>query len=136
MSEVISGIGIDLVSISEIRELDERTKGVFTARTFTGPERKIAESISDPWTFLAGRFAVKEAVFKAVAQLTPEKTFDFRMVETLKDKDGAPVITMTGALRPVLEQAAVTKLLVSITHQGDLVIAEVVAVNEKDISQA
>ena len=73
MYESISGTGIDLVSISEIEELDKRTRGAFVERTFSDMEKAEADHSPDRYSFLAGRFAVKEAAFKAVAHLTPKK---------------------------------------------------------------
>ena len=78
MYEKISGIGIDLVSISQFAELDKQSKGALTERTFSAMEKAEAEKASDKYSFFAGRFAIKEAVFKAVAHLTPEKNFRFQ----------------------------------------------------------
>ena len=130
MYERISGIGVYLVSVSEIAELDGRTHGAFTERTFSDREKAEAEQSPDRYSFLAGRFAVKEAVFKAVAHLTPEKTFDFRIVETKRNADGSPEVAVNDALAVVLRSAGVTKLLVSITGHGGLALAQVVAVSE------
>lgn len=130
MYERISGIGVDLVSISKIAELDERTHGAFVKRTFSDVEKAEAEQSPDRYSFLAGRFAVKEAVFKAVAHLTPEKTFDFRIVETKRNADGSPEVAVNDALAAVLRSAGVTKLLVSITDHGGLALAQVAAVSE------
>ena len=130
MYERISGAGIDLVSISEIEELDKRTSGAIVELTFSDMEKAEAALSSDRYSFLAGRFAVKEAVFKAVAHLTPEKTFDFRIVETKRNADGSPEIAVNDSLALVLRSAGVTKLLVSITNQGGLALAQVVAVSE------
>ncbi len=80
--------------------------------------------------YFAGRFAVKEAVFKAVAHLTPSGHFDLRITETLHDKNGCPFITLTGPLAPVLAEAGVTALHVSITTEGDYAAAFVVACRE------
>ena len=130
MYERISGAGVDLVSLSEIEELDRRTHGAFVERTFSDMEKAEAEQSPDRYSFLAGRFAVKEAVFKAVAHLTPEKSFDFRIVETKRNADGSPEIVLNGPLADVLKSAAVTKLLVSITNHGGLALAQVIAVSE------
>ncbi len=130
MNERISGAGVDLVSISEIGELDKRTHGAFVERTFSEMERAEAEQSPDRYSFLAGRFAVKEAVFKAVAHLTPEKSFDFRIVETKRNADGSPEIAVNDSLAAVLRSAGVTTLLVSITNLGGLALAQVVAVSE------
>ena len=125
------GIGIDLVSVPELRKLDQRTKGAFSQRTFTDWELAEAELSQDFWVYLAGRFAVKEAVFKAVAHLLPEKSLDFRMVETLRQPDGAPQIVCSPALRAVLDSANVSGLLVSISNEADFAVAIVQAVGRK-----
>ena len=54
----IAGVGIDLVTVAEIRELDERTDGAFTARSFTVNEREAAERSAEPYEYYAGRYAV------------------------------------------------------------------------------
>lgn len=120
---VPEGIGIDAVTVSELRALDERLHGVFSERTFTARELAEAEKAADRWVYLAGRFAVKEAVFKALAHLTPEKAFDFRLVETLADVDGSPQVTKSETLMPIMEKAGITALFVSLSNEGDYAIA-------------
>ena len=126
------GIDIDLVSVPELRKLDQRTRGAFSRRTFTDWELAEAELSQDSWVYLAGRFAVKEAVFKAVAHLLPEKSFDFRLVETLRQPDGAPQIVCSPALRAVLDSANVGSLLVSISNEADFAVAMVQALEKKE----
>lgn len=116
------GIGIDCVCVSEMRALDARLDGAFVRRTFTHGERALAEAAPDYWQFLAGRFAVKEAVFKALNGKTPN-SFDYRGVETLRREDGCPVIVAGSVPRQALEAAGGMDLLVSITGEGDYAIA-------------
>ena len=123
---VIKGIGIDAVDIEEMRRLCADMDGSFVRRTFTAAERAQAAECHDSAQTLAGKFAVKEATFKALAQLTTDG-FDFRIVETLEDDNGAPHITFAGRMAPVLEEAGVSELLVSITNERNLAIAIVLA---------
>ncbi len=122
------GIGIDLVSVRQLQEMEQRTKGAFSARTFTPRELEEADRAQDRWVYLAGRFAAKEAVFKAVAHLLDEKTFDFRLVQTLSDPDGAPRVVCHGALRTIMDRANVSSLLISISNEQDYAVAIVQAV--------
>lgn len=124
---IARGIGIDLVSISGLRTQAERGSGSFLFSAFTDNERKEAERATDSWSYFAGRFAVKEAVFKAVAHLLPEKSFDFRIVETLYREDGSPEISVTPRLRAILDKGKVSSLEVSISNEGDYAVAFVVA---------
>lgn len=123
---MVKGIGIDAVDIEEMRRLCSDMDGAFVRHTFTEAECAQTASRHDTAQVLAGKFAVKEAAFKALARLTTEG-FDLRIVETLEDGDGAPRITLTGPLAPVLAEAGVTELLVSITNERDLATAIVLA---------
>ena len=114
----------------ELKRLCEDVGEAFVRRTFTEAERREAAAAPDFHEYLAGRFAVKEAVFKALAQLTPEKTFDFRLVETLKNEDGSPRITITPHLAAIMEKAGADRLLVSITTQEPFAMAFVLAEGE------
>lgn len=89
-------------------------------------ERAQAFARPDPATCLAGKFAVKEVAFKALAHLT-SGSFDFRLVETLEDERGCPRVTLDGPLSPVLAEAGVTELLVSITNERGVATAIVLA---------
>lgn len=102
---MIQGIGVDLTEIKEIKRLAEETGGVFTARTFTQREQEGAAQAADRWEYLAGRYAAKEAVFKALAHLTPEKTFDFRKIETCSSEDGSPYVVLPPILRKAMKEA-------------------------------
>ena len=117
------GVGIDLVCVSELKALDERLNGVFVRHTFTEKEQAEAADAPDVWVYLAGRFAVKEAVFKALAHLTPEKTFDFRKVETLSAPDGSPHVSLTPPLTDWMRSAGADQVLVSISNEGDYALA-------------
>lgn len=117
-----NGIGIDCVCVSELRALDARLGGVFVQSAFTEKERQLAENATDYWLFLAGRFAVKEAVFKALSCKAPNP-FDYRKVETLRREDGCPYVNPKSIPEAVLQRAEVTDILVTITGEGDYAIA-------------
>lgn len=124
------GIGVDAVTISEIARLD-REVDAFTERTFTERERAEADRRgAGRASYLAGRFASKEAVFKALAHLTPQGTFDLRIIETLAAPDGSPRVQMTPVLSRICEEAGVKGILLSITNEGDLAIAFAVTTGE------
>ena len=133
---LVRGIGIDLVSLPEFRRIcgdwgapGQAGAGIanaFVSRTFTAAELAQAAGRHDPCEFLAGRFACKEAVFKAVAPLTSEG-FDLRLVETLDALTGQPQVSLAGALAPVLSEAGVTSVLVSITNEEQYVLAQALA---------
>ncbi len=122
MSSVL-GVGIDLVSISEIKNLDERTKGAFVKQTYSDVEKEDAKSASNYYEFLAGRFAVKEAVYKAICGSFTDINFDFRQVETKRMPNGAPKFISNEQLLKILKTIGATDVKISISNQGDLAIA-------------
>ncbi|MDY4041521.1 MAG: holo-ACP synthase [Collinsella sp.] len=126
---MVLGIGIDAVTISEIARYWPEDGGAgspldpFIRRSFS--EREIAQARergSAGASFLAGRFAIKEAVFKAVAPRT-SSGFDLRLVSSYDDADGAPHLEVTDALVPVLAEAGVREVLISVTNEGDIATA-------------
>lgn len=117
------GIGIDLVTISEIERLCKDTNEVFAERTFSELERAQAEEAANRYEFLAGRFAVKEAVFKAISSYDLNADFDFRIIETEKLENGAPRVVVNKKLAEVMSKAGVSQVLVSISNEGDFAIA-------------
>jgi phosphopantetheine--protein transferase-like protein len=124
---VIIGVGIDMVSISELTGLIERLGAPFLNRTFTKNEIDASKHTDDEVVYLSTRFAAKEAVFKAVAHFTKNKTFDLRIVETLEGSDGYPIVQITEELRVLLNEAGIESLYVSMSTESDLAIAFVVA---------
>lgn len=125
---MIRGIGVDTVSISEMRRISLAIGHGGMRHLFTAQELEDAPAQSDLLAeFLATRFAVKEAVFKAVAHLLEESCFDLRIVETRNRGDGSPYVNINEQLCRVLERAGVTDLFVSISTEGDLATAFVIA---------
>lgn len=128
---MVLGIGMDLTEIKEVKRLAEEVGEAFVTKTFSQTEREASGAAPDCWEYLASRFAVKEAAFKALAHLTQKKSFDFRIVETLNHEDGSPYIKITPALKALMEEAGVKRLLVSVTHEKDYAGAVVLAESEQ-----
>lgn len=128
---MVLGIGIDLTEVKELKRLAEDVGEAFISKTFSQMEREASKMAADPFEYLASRFAVKEAAFKALAHLTRGKTFDFRMVETLNHEDGSPYIKIIPELEALMEEAGVKRLLVSLTHEKDYAGAIVIAESEE-----
>ena len=87
-------------------------------------ETEIAQASSNT---LAGRFAAKEAVIKA---LSGDKGIEWHGIEIGKEKSGKPFVSLHGNTASLAEQAGVKKLHVSISHDGDSAVAFVIAEGE------
>jgi holo-[acyl-carrier protein] synthase len=111
---VIVGVGIDVVSIDRIRTAMENPR--FLERILTEAERS---TVLTPER-VAGRWAAKEALSKALPQLN-----NWHDVEVTNEPGGAPVVTLAEHLR--LEPGL--SLHVSISHESGY--AAAVAIVEK-----
>ncbi|MCM8795326.1 MAG: holo-ACP synthase [Candidatus Omnitrophica bacterium] len=83
---MIIGTGVDITQVRRLRQAIEKWGDDFLERIFTKEELKNARTHGSFYQHLAGRFAAKEAVFKALG----DKNLGWRDVEILSDKEGRP----------------------------------------------
>ncbi len=121
----IVGIGLDLVKIERVRALAERWQERFLRRVFTESERRYCLKRASPYASLAGRFAVKEAVLKALGTgwIGGIRWVD---IQVLNDRTGRPTATVEGRVRTLLHEAGVTGIHISLSHDTDYAIAEAI----------
>lgn len=82
----ILGSGVDITEVSRMRRAVERWGNDFLNRIFTKTELENAKNRGSYYQHLAGRFAAKEAVFKAMNY----KELGWKDFQVLNDKDGRP----------------------------------------------
>ncbi|WP_040949594.1 holo-ACP synthase [Gorillibacterium massiliense] len=126
---MIIGIGTDLTEIDRVRSLLARPKvgERFLCRVLTVSERQAAEVKSQRLAeFVAGRFAAKEAVVKALG-CGIGQAVGFQDIEVLADPAGRPVCTLSPAARRRLNLEEAAILHVSITHSSSMASAFAVA---------
>lgn len=117
----IVGIGVDVVDLARFADVLERTPDIVN-RLFTSDEQTSARGHQLPLVSLAGRFAVKEAVAKA---LGAPAGMEFHHCEV--SNGGQPKLTVTGTVADVALSLGVTHWHVSISHDGPVAIAYVIA---------
>lgn len=122
---VIIGVGVDTVSLSRFESKLTDTPRL-KDRLFLDIETVDDGKAASVQT-LAGRFAAKEAVIKALAG---DPGLEWHGIEVGKESSGKPVIWLHGSTAKVALQAGVRKLHVSISHDGDSAVAFVVAEGE------
>lgn len=114
--------GIDLVEIERLERLDPQIRQRFLRRVFTVRELDDAQ---DDLTVLAGRFAAKEAVAKALGcGIGP---ISWQEIEVQRGPEGQPLLYLRGR---AAERAAALNLCewsISITHTRSLAMAMAVA---------
>ena len=114
---VIVGIGVDLVDVARLDRALRRTPAL-AARLFTEGERDA------PPASLAASFAAKEAVAKALGAPAGLRWAD---VEVGHDKAGRPDLTVRGTVADAAGRLGVRRWHVSLTHDGGVSVAFVVA---------
>ncbi len=119
-------IGVDTVYIPRIKKLLDNYEEAFFRHTFTEAENRNAPQNFRKAEYYAGRFAAKEAVYKALAPLLKKKHFDLRIVETLHHEDGSPYIHITEEIEALMKEAEVSKILLSVTGEQDYATAFVI----------
>ena len=122
---MIVGIGLDLVKIDRVRAIAERWKARFLDRLYTPAERRACMNKAVPYASLAGRFAAKEAVLKALGTGWSDG-ISWRDIEVLNDRSGRPRATVSGRVKTLMKRAGVTDIHVSLSHDTEYAVAEVV----------
>jgi holo-[acyl-carrier protein] synthase len=83
---MIVGTGVDITEVRRLRQAVEKWGKEFLNRVFTEEELKNAKTKGSLYQHLAGRFAAKEAVFKALG----DKHLSWKDVQILNDPQGRP----------------------------------------------
>ena len=89
------GCGIDVVELPRFKRACTRGGEAFMRRIFTARETAYARARRRTTLLhLAGRFAAKEAVIKAIAQLEPRRVLAMNHVEIRNDRLGRPHVIL------------------------------------------
>jgi holo-[acyl-carrier protein] synthase len=122
---MIYGIGIDIVSIPRIERMLERWGPFFTQRVYTPGEIAFCEGRSNPGQHFALRWAVKEAMLKALG-LGLRSGIKWTDIEVANDRFGKPSLTVHNQAKDFLTERSIKTAFVSISHEKDYGIAQVV----------
>jgi len=113
---MIIGTGVDITEVKRLRQAVEKWGDAFVNRIFTRIELENAKTRGSFYQHLAGRFAAKEAVFKALGN----KNLSWKDMEILNDRDGRPRCTITRS------KAKNLKVHISISHVKNYAVANAV----------
>jgi holo-[acyl-carrier protein] synthase len=89
---MIIGTGVDIIEISRIRSSVEKWGDRFLNKVLTPEEIRYARSHVVPYPHYAGRFAAKEAIYKAIG----EKSLSWQDMTISNDASGKPVCRLNG----------------------------------------
>lgn len=122
---MIVGLGLDIAEIDRIEAAITRHGAPFLERLFTPAEVSYCESHKNRYERYAARFAVKEATMKALGTGW-RRGVRWRDIEVTRDPSGKPGLRLEGVAREFADRLGVKRISVSITHSGNLALAQVI----------
>jgi len=121
--------GIDIVEVERVKRAILDTPG-FKEKVFTAREIEVGEAKTDiiKYQYYAGRFAAKEAAYKALSKVYEDKIC-FVNAEILNDKtcNNRPYINIMQEEIKALQESGKLTIDVSISHVKEYAVANVIA---------
>lgn len=118
--------GIDLVKVARMETISAAILARFIQRVYTEAEQAQSKGNLEQ---LAGLFAAKEAASKALG--TGIGRVAWRDIEVIHKLSGEPSLHLHGNAKLAAERLGLEEWAVSISHDGGLAIASVVALGGK-----
>lgn len=114
--------GTDIIEISRIQKSIERTGNRFLEIVYTPAEIEYCESKKNAkYSHYAGRFAAKEAIYKAVSRLLKERfAISWQNAQVINDENGNPQVEFLNIDIPEIKN-----IDISISHCREYAVATV-----------
>ncbi|MGA8144841.1 MAG: holo-ACP synthase [Candidatus Acidiferrales bacterium] len=125
---MIVGLGLDIAEIDRIEVAIVRHGAPFIERLYTPREAAYCESYRNKFERYAGRFAAKEATMKALGTGW-RGGVRWRDIEVVREASGKPTLHLAGVTRELADRLGVKNISLTITHSGNLALAEVIFEN-------
>ena len=122
---MIAGIGVDITEIARFEQMLERYADRIARRILCEREWEQFERRHRSASFLASRFAAKEAVSKALGTGIAQG-IGFHGIEIINNEHGKPEICFHDTARAVIEQRGITQALLSLSDEKHYAVAMVV----------
>jgi len=125
---LIVGLGLDIAEIDRMEAAITRHGAPFIERLFTPDEIAYCERYKNRYERYAARFAVKEAAMKALGTGWSHG-IRWRDIEVTREPGGKPGLRLEGVAREFADRLGVKHISVTITHSGNLALAQVIFEN-------
>jgi holo-[acyl-carrier protein] synthase len=122
---MVNSLGIDIVEVKRIKNLMEKWGDRFLHRVFTPQEIAYCKSKKTPEQSLAARFAVKEAILKAIGTGLSQG-ISWTSMEIANDKTGSPSVKLGKSIK---DKIGDKKILISMSHTKEYAIAQAILVD-------
>lgn len=124
---MVIGIGVDIVEIPRLEMSLQRSGEIFMNHVYTNQERaNVPSNATARLCYLAGRWAAKEAVSKALGTGIGSAC-TMQDIDIINDDLGQPVIQLSGSAADTAEKKGVKFWHISISHEKGYAVAMVVA---------
>lgn len=119
-------VGMDVVAVHQVAESMNHFGDRYLQRVFTEHELSSCEGLPAVRAAgLAARFAAKEATVKVLRPV--EHQPDWRSLEVQRQSGGWCTMALSGHAAGLADEAGIAELAVSLSHEGDVAAAVVVA---------
>lgn len=125
---MIVGLGLDIAEIDRIEAAMTRHGQAFIKRLFTPAEAEYCERYQNRYERYAARFAAKEAAMKALGTGW-RHGIRWRDIEVTREASGKPTLRLSGVAREFADRMGVQHISLSITHSGNVALAQVIFEN-------
>jgi holo-[acyl-carrier protein] synthase len=126
----IIGNGVDITEVRRIKSAVDKYGKNFLDRIFTAKELKRANEHNSFYQHLAGRFAAKEAVFKAFGRAK----LSFKDVEVINNSEGKPYCSLLTHSKnkpgPCVQGRGKFNIHISISHIKNYAVASAIITQE------
>jgi holo-[acyl-carrier protein] synthase len=119
---MILGLGVDAFEVSRMERALREGDPDFCRGLFTSNEIAYCQRQRHPAEHYAARFALKEAVFKALS-LPDTSGASWRDVELRVSPEGAPSVVLHGTVRDLADRKGVIRVVASVSHTRGVAIA-------------
>jgi len=126
----VVAVGVDLADVSEVQRSVDLFGTQYLDRIFTPGEQAQSAESSDPIPHLAARFAAKEATIKVLS--VDDAIPPWTSMELKREPSGDSTLHLTGTAAQLAQERGIDRLLVSLSHEGDMAIAMVVALTDRE----
>ena len=113
---MILGTGVDITEVNRLKKAVEKWGEAFLNKIFTKEELINAKTRGSLYQHLAGRFAAKEAIFKALG----DADLNWKDVQILNDNEGKPSCKILNS------RGKGANVIVSISHVKNYAVANAI----------
>lgn len=120
---MIVGTGVDIIEIDRIQKSIERFEERFLNKIYTKTEIDYCLTKADKYRRFAARWAIKEAVYKALMKY--DETIAWKDISVKNDDDGAPILEELEKITRIKEMGI--SIHITLSHSNNYAVAMAIA---------